>query len=209
MPGNRNEVEMKGGSAEQRGVLVRTGLIEYWGWRMNAVKLAVCGLLIGLACWTGYAQAQDVVGVIKHTAEPPTLDGLGNDPVWASANTYDDFYTAVAPDPDDDADLSASWKALWDDTNLYVLVEARDEAYLDDMFDWQSDSIEFYINAQHLGYIEEDEPVTTYGGNFGPGDYPIYQLTVRAGETEVYNGINYLRWPSLDPDRLTTMSVVK
>jgi hypothetical protein len=144
--------------------------------------IILCGLLISLGWQSGDARAQDAIAAqIQRTNTPPTIDGVGNDAVWAQATTHgnDEFFLAVNSDPDDEADLSIAWKALWDDANLYVLINVTDDEIVpDDSCSWEDDSVEVYIDAQNL-----DEPDYRPGSNLPPPDgIPAYQLTAIAGD---------------------------
>ncbi len=157
--------------------------------RILAVAASLC-LTIGLA------NAQDdKAGSIRHTSDAITIDGKADEAAWVSANEYNDFFHAASEPPDDDADLSCRWKALWDEENLYFWAEVTDEAIVTgDNNDWQDDSIELYLDADALGKVDED-PVTTYAD----GENLVYQLTILAGEDLIYNGINHAKWVEVHP----------
>ena len=72
--------------------------------------------------------SQDVV--IKKIGTPITIDGT-IDAVWnqVTPNYVENVIVATV---DDEDDLSAEWKALWDDNNFYMLVEVTDDELYDD-----------------------------------------------------------------------------
>ena len=78
----------------------------------------------------------------------PMIDGKA-DASWADAPQYDlnnSFYGA----PSSDADLSASFKALYDEDNLYVLVDVTDDDLRNDSDEfWLDDSVEVFIDADN------------------------------------------------------------
>lgn len=67
------------------------------------------------------------------TDEAPVIDGtidaIWDQAEWNTINTYipQASNNTLIP-PDNDADLSGRWKALWNNNNLYVLVDVKDEA---------------------------------------------------------------------------------
>jgi len=148
--------------------------------------------------------AQDPSASIRHTPTPIVIDGVADDAAWATANENEDFFVAGGTEPTDEVDLSAKWRALWDEDNLYFWIEVQDaDLFTEDTRDWQDDSVELYIDTESLG--KGDDPITDYrpsvGGNFGPLDpaeaidadppiYPIYQLTIHGGQDKIFNGIN-------------------
>jgi hypothetical protein len=118
---------------------------------------------------------EEILAEIQKTSVQPTIDGLGNDPVWAAATAHstDEFFGTETLDGPED--LSVTWKGLWDDENLYVLVEVTDdEIVTEDSCSWEDDSVEIYLDAQNLD-VEDYRPGT---------DVPAYQLTALAGFDE-------------------------
>ena len=144
---------------------------------MRTVGMVLLGLLIGLSLeCIGVAQ-DEIVAEIQKTDTPPVIDGLGDDVVWSKATAHgmDEFFTSAGTEElEDDTDLSVTWKALWDDANLYVLMEITDDEIInDEECNWNDDSAEIYIDAQNLdvsGY--EVDP---------PDSFPAYQFTAIAG----------------------------
>src|SRR6185295_13820278 len=67
---------------------------------------------------------------IVGTSAGLTVDGNA-DAAWAQANAYSIDYvsTGVISGP---ADLTATYKTLWDNTYLYVLVDVTDDAKVND-----------------------------------------------------------------------------
>ncbi|UCD53568.1 MAG: tetratricopeptide repeat protein [Phycisphaerales bacterium] len=78
----------------------------------------------------------------------PTIDGKADDP-WAAAHTYDlrnSYYDA----PASEADCSASFRALYDEDNLYVLVDVTDDDLQNDSEEfWLDDAVEIFIDADN------------------------------------------------------------
>ncbi len=94
--------------------------------------------------------AQRPEGVIMKASTPPVIDAEV-DEVWAEANVYpiDKPFAAEVPTVD-----GTTWKMLWDDAGIYVLVECLDDAWLPMYLDtpegtnnWQYDKPEIYFDV--------------------------------------------------------------
>ena len=146
---------------------------------MRCFGLAVVAMAMGAFTVNSVNAQDEVLYTIGKTATAPVIDGLGTDSVWESApaQTLDDFFELPGDDPTDgDEDFQVSWKALYDDTNLYVFVEVGDDEIVnEDNCNWQDDSIEIYIDAQNLD-------VEDYRPDANP-EIPAYQLTAVAGDS--------------------------
>ena len=83
---------------------------------------------------------------VTQTARPPAINGQVDD-CWNAARSYDLANIAYVP-PSSDGDFSASFRALWDQDNLYVLVEVTDDDLSNDSEEfWQDDAVEIFIDA--------------------------------------------------------------
>lgn len=93
--------------------------------------------------------------VIGKTASAPTIDGV-IDGLWtnvAATNMNNVFNGGF----DDAADHSASFKALWDETNLYVLVEVTDQTLVNSTGnDYERDCVELLIDIDNEGGTNYD-----------------------------------------------------
>jgi hypothetical protein len=137
-----------------------------------------------LVCQNASAQP---AAQIKKTSTPPVIDGNGDDPAWANANVYStsEFFTGGAP-VEPMPDFTIEWRALWDDTNFYVMTKVNDDAIINSMDEfggpdsgnWEDDGVEFYIDAQDLNNEE-------YAPGTNPGQ-PTYQFTALAGWTPAF-----------------------
>jgi len=117
-------------------------------------------LVLGLANYASAADANE----IPAAAAAPIINGT-IDAVWSTCEEYkcDQIVDASSPeDPTSDADLSASWWALWDSEYLYILVDVNDNALKNDNpgESWHDDSAEIMID---IGNDNEDE--------YGEDDY--------------------------------------
>ena len=90
---------------------------------------------------------------INVTSTAPTIDGE-IDAVWEEANSYEMGNSLAVKDGvpiENDADLSGTWKALWDDNYFYILYEVNDDVRVRDSSHqgnhWD-DSVELFIAPQ-------------------------------------------------------------
>ncbi|MCP4451440.1 MAG: hypothetical protein GY809_08265, partial [Planctomycetes bacterium] len=51
--------------------------------------------------------------------------------------------------PEDAADLSAQFKAMFDDTNFYIFISVQDSVIDTEFSDWQGDNVEFYFDGDY------------------------------------------------------------
>ena len=93
---------------------------------------------------------------IAETKTAPRIDGQ-EDGVWADAPQYElknSYYAA----PSSETDFSASFKALYDRTNLYVLVTVADDDLQNDSEEfWLDDMVEVFIDADNSKRGEYDD----------------------------------------------------
>jgi hypothetical protein len=79
------------------------------------------------------ARIAKIPASVIHTTEPPEIDGKAED-LWSGIRRHKMVNPAYAP-PADRADLTAFYRAMWDDDNLYVLVNVMDESLKNDSDD--------------------------------------------------------------------------
>jgi len=105
----------------------------------------------------------------------PTIDASADD-VWSSVSATA-LETTLDGSPSD-SDLSATWKALWDDTNLYYLVDVTDDTLTNDSdATINDDAVELYLDPDNSG-----------GGSYdGTNDY---QLVYGYNDSSVVAGAN-------------------
>jgi len=109
---------------------------------------------------TALKARQEMAAVVMPAPQPPAMDGTIGD-AWKAAPQYkleNVFYTP----PASSNDLSASYQAMWDRNNFYLLVEVTDDVLRHDSppEQWyESDSVEVYIDgddAKGPAYGEND-----------------------------------------------------
>jgi Carbohydrate family 9 binding domain-like/Concanavalin A-like lectin/glucanases superfamily/Tetratricopeptide repeat len=97
---------------------------------------------------------------IRETAQPPTIDG-NQDDIWSGARAYKIGNVIYSP-PSSDTDFSAHYKALWDQKNLYLLVDVTDDSLKNDSGPelwYQDDCVEVFIdgdNSKSGSYDDDD-----------------------------------------------------
>jgi VCBS repeat-containing protein len=112
---------------------------------------------------------------IMEAETAPTIDG-SVDAVWSDAATYSIANTLFGETGG--SDLSGTWRALWDASNLYYLFEVTDEAFQNDSANpWEDDAVELYIDA-------DNSKGTSYDG------VDDYQLVMRWNDSTLHLGVN-------------------
>jgi hypothetical protein len=101
--------------------------------------------------------------VVAKAAKAPVIDGKAED-IWSIASEYKIenvmYSSALSPN-----DLSADFKAMWDEDNLYVLIEVADDNLKNDSSPdqwWFDDSAEVYIDADNAKSSQYDDNDAQY-----------------------------------------------
>lgn len=109
-------------------------------------------------------KASVVVNVINNfkiysVGTAPVIDGTLDD-VWSNASVLSASATKLLTGTvSNTADLSGSFKALWDNTYLYVLADVTDDTKVNDSPNsYEDDAVEVYIDINN-------DKATTYGAN--------------------------------------------
>lgn len=129
---------------------------------------------------------------------PPEIDGE-MDSIWYNAPRYPMHpeilnYSA----PDDWYDMSGEWRAMWDENNIYYLVEVRDDEFVVGS-DWNYDSFEIYFDSDYshretydgeddvqFRFHKDDETggITVYTNDQGP-EYDVSGFVWAQAETDL------------------------
>lgn len=90
----------------------------------------------------------NVIKSVVKTNTTPNIDGT-IDNLWQSiAPATIENVTQGSGNRGGDSDLSASWKAMWTDTDIYVLVEVNDNTRVNDSPDlYNDDTVEIYFDS--------------------------------------------------------------
>jgi hypothetical protein len=102
-----------------------------------------------------------IPAAIRKASRPVRIDGAVED-LWSGAREYKIANVIYMP-ASSDADLSASYKTMWDAQNLYVLVNVTDDSLKNDSDSdlwYQDDCVEVFIDA-------DNSKSENYGNNDG------------------------------------------
>ncbi|OHB80591.1 MAG: hypothetical protein A2Z25_01075 [Planctomycetes bacterium RBG_16_55_9] len=99
---------------------------------------------------------------VQKASRPVVIDGSA-EALWSEARQYKIANVIYSPVSSDE-DFSASYKALWDAANLYLLVEVKDEAL-------KNDSDEFYFDDAVEVFIDADNSKSS---GYGDNDYQFH-----------------------------------
>ena len=99
----------------------------------------------------------EIPASVRKANRPPAIDGRADD-LWLESREYK-ISNVVYLAPSNDEDFSASYKAMWDEKNLYVLVNVTDDSLKNDSDEfWLDDGVEVFIDA-------DNSKSGSYGGN--------------------------------------------
>lgn len=130
-------------------------------------------LLLGTTafCAATFAQPSSEATIYK-TSTPPTIDGVANDAVWSAAEQHDNasVYNGEADGFTGPEDFASYWKACWNDTGVFVLVNvtADDVHYSlwSNGADWQTDISEVYFDMNSANLADGKGPSTAASGHY-------------------------------------------
>lgn len=109
--------------------------------------------------------AQKPTAVIMKAETPPTIDGT-IDEMWLELTPQNIDKPYRQETPSIGAVGETYWKALWDDSGIYVLVVVNDDVWAIGDPGWQYDKPEVYFDAN---FIKED----ALGASAGQGHYQV------------------------------------
>ncbi|MBN1974394.1 MAG: CBM9 family sugar-binding protein, partial [Sedimentisphaerales bacterium] len=117
-------------------------------------KLSYLACFVLLFGMTAYTYAQNADAEILNLGSSPLIDGK-MDSLWSYAEAHrftiyrDDGGTVLAALPAND--LSGSWRACWDDQNLYFFVDVNDDVLTSDSGTtyYQDDSFEVFLDIHN------------------------------------------------------------
>jgi hypothetical protein len=111
--------------------------------------------------WAQKSQG-DIPANIRKASRPVVIDGKA-EALWSEARQYK-IGNVIYGSPSNDEDFSASYKTLWDEKNLYVLVDVTDENLKNDSDEfWLDDCVEVFIDADN-----------SKSGSYGENDYQYH-----------------------------------
>lgn len=130
---------------------------------------------------------QESPATIIPTASALVIDGKVDD-IWNAAKPYK-IANALYDPPTSATDLSANYRTMWDENNLYLLVDVTDDVLKHDTSpeDWyDSDSVEVYIDATDSKSAEYGETDFQYGFNWDKTSPQMLE-----GKHSRTNGVQY------------------
>ncbi len=99
---------------------------------------------------------------IAAAASTPVIDG-NIDECWNTAQQYE-LKNSLYDSPESKSDCSASYKALWDKNNLYLLIDVSDDDLRRDSDDfYQDDAVEIFL-----------DPDNSKSDSYGDNDFQYY-----------------------------------
>lgn len=122
---------------------------------LQTLKILICVSVFSVA----YAHDGTTYQAPKATTAP-TIDGVGDDAVWATAQWKDANYVYLGNTTTSD-DYSARFKVVWDENKLYILSEVTDDVLSDNYTDpldryWEDDCWELLIDEDNSGGNHND-----------------------------------------------------
>jgi Carbohydrate family 9 binding domain-like len=117
-------------------------------------------MLVAPAARTAFAEPLATTS-IPFTTVAPTVDGV-LDSAWSSASPV--AISNVFGTVDGTGDLNATFRALYDANNLYVIVEATDDVIVSNVGGsvWFEDGVEFYLDGDY-----------SHNAGYGPNDMSL------------------------------------
>ncbi|MAS96725.1 MAG: hypothetical protein CMO55_26335 [Verrucomicrobiales bacterium] len=141
--------------------------------------------------WWQMASGRGVsVAGARRVSSPPEIDGV-EDQLWESQPVHPNAFLGEnkVNEIDSEEDHSSSWRAVWDDEALYVLIEVVDNADgRGNDKPWSNDSAEIFIDADH-GRTQKLDGVNDYLLFFDPSRTDIFP---GIGSVEVTAGMDHV-----------------
>ncbi len=103
-----------------------------------------------------------VSAVVAQATKAPVIDGAAED-IWSAASQYK-LENAIYSTVSSANDLSADYRAMWDQENLYLLADVRDDVL-------KNDSVEYYYDDAVEVFIDADDSKSS---EYDENDYPFY-----------------------------------
>ncbi|WP_018345112.1 glycosyl hydrolase family 8 [Cytophaga aurantiaca] len=128
--------------------------------------------------------ALNVYKAINQTTTVPTIDGT-IDAIWTTNNSGN-LNTVISGTVSNTSDLSGTFKALWDNTYVYVLVDVTDNALINDSGTnkYDDDNIEVFFDIGNT-------KATTVGSNYFQYMFRWNDATVTEANNKSVTGITF------------------
>lgn len=133
---------------------------------MRILLLLLSPLYLLLSCTNSNQQNIDYVAF--KASKEIKIDGIANEPAWVSAQSYQ-LDQPWLGEPYSKEDFTGSFKLSWDESNLYLLAEIRDDSLIN-----QYEGLEQYWNDDILEvFIDEDASGGDHQYNYNAFAYHI------------------------------------
>lgn len=160
-------------------------------------RILALGIGIAVLACGGRADAEKT-NIVNVTQSAPTIDGVVTGNEWAEANTAGDFSLLRVGGPSSEV---IEWKALWDDTALYILVTSDRSTWTGTTsggIDWNVDNINFNFDPNPDGEANEAGDDAALDGyqislNQPPGFSSTAPMHTEARANQVWGGA----WPTV------------
>lgn len=90
--------------------------------------------------------------IVPQTSVAPVIDGELDD-VWQNVGEESllvtEIINATSAVPEDESDLSGTFKAMYDDDNFYFLIAVQDSVLDYEFSDWRGDSVEIFFDGDN------------------------------------------------------------
>ncbi len=148
----------------------------------------VCVLALAVLCLCTTAMAINVNRDIPFAATTPVVDGVIGAGEWGDALSWDVVYDdnlliggqLIGDPPDDAADSSYTVSMKWDNTNLYIAGDVKDDAMV-----WDVDPADGMNDGDLLQLcLATSAAPTTFLGDMGLYDFAV---NVNSSAFEVYS----------------------
>jgi chitodextrinase len=145
-------------------------------------------LLLSFLLISTFSWANNTAQIMKADVAP-TIDGV-KDPLWSAATS--NAISVLTNEGPGDPSVSGSWSAMWDATNLYLLIEVTDDIRMNNgpanPVWYIHDCIEVFTDLKNL---KSDAAVTNSEGQYqlrfiyGLDDEPIFENNTMTGYSYV------------------------
>lgn len=131
----------------------------------NGDAALLTGIVVSFPC----LDAADNRAQINKTISAPTIDGAV-DEAWTSAARYFLPSLLVGDAPVPNTNIASTFRLLYDDNNLYGLVEVTDDVLINDSVSdyWHDDAVELYLDtnfSRGTSYDGVDDRLTIFRWN--------------------------------------------
>ena len=155
-------------------------------WTATSGRVSITAIAYNSSSATGTSSpvVLNVYKAINQTSTVPTIDGTV-DAIW-STNTAGSFNTIISGAITNTADLSGTFKALWDNTYVYLLVDVTDNTLINDSGTnkYDDDNIEVFFDVGNT-------KASSVGSNYFQYMFRWNDATVTEANSKSTTGITF------------------